>query len=271
MLPVAATFRDIHVARTYYIYTMENASSSFASRFHLYIRCRSRTRTNNSTTELCARCLAIYHLIYTAYLVLCCSYLKPSRLNCFAISISFSRLQISNIVVLYVAIVSQPNSALIITSTHFPRPYTTTYLPYHVRRGQLVAIAGSEITLSPPAVLTGFDTVSFHSISLSVYFDAVSGLRPVSQNVCLLAGIVTTRPSAFVEGEGFEPPMFLRYSSLCEALCSIQRLIPFAFDHSANLPLLRLLRHDCIVTSFAGILKSLNFPSAIMCMILCSG
>lgn len=43
----------------------------------------------------------------------------------------------------------------------------------------------------------GLNTVSFHSISLSVYFDAVSGLRPVSQNVCLLAGIVTTRPSAF--------------------------------------------------------------------------
>ena len=155
MMTVASPF-GTYPSPTYYIYTMENASLSFALRLHRNITCcRSRTRTNNSTTELCARCLAIYHLIYTAYLVLCCSYLKPSRLNCFAIGIRFSRLQISNIVVLCVAIVSQPNSALIITSTHFPRPYTTTYLPYHVRRGQLVAIAGSELTLSPPAVLTG--------------------------------------------------------------------------------------------------------------------
>ncbi len=56
---------------------------------------------------------------------------------------------------------------------NFPRPYTTTYLRVVVV-GQLVALADSEITLSRLAVLTGFDTVSFHSVSLSVSFDAVS-------------------------------------------------------------------------------------------------
>ena len=56
---------------------------------------------------------------------------------------------------------------------NFPRPYTTTYLRVVVV-GQLVALADSEITAFLPVVLTGFDTVSFHSIRVAVSFDAVS-------------------------------------------------------------------------------------------------
>ena len=56
---------------------------------------------------------------------------------------------------------------------NFPRPYTTTYLRVVVV-GQLVALADSEITAFLPVVLTGFVTVSFHSIRVAVSFDAVS-------------------------------------------------------------------------------------------------
>ena len=56
---------------------------------------------------------------------------------------------------------------------NFPRPYTTTYLRVVVV-GQLVALADSEITAFLPVVLTGFVTVSFHSICVAVSFDAVS-------------------------------------------------------------------------------------------------
>lgn len=52
----------------------------------------------------------------------------------------------------------------------FPRPYTTTYLLVDdLSRG----LTDSEITSFLPAVLTGFDTVSFHSVGFEVSFDAV--------------------------------------------------------------------------------------------------
>ena len=95
---------------------------------------------------------------------------------------------------------------------NFPRPYTTTYLRVVVV-GQLVALADSEITAILPVVLTGFVTVSFHSIRVAVSFDAVSAhaqpvlsLQSASPSchapsiLSLLTGIASARPSAFVEG-----------------------------------------------------------------------
>jgi hypothetical protein len=100
---------------------------------------------------------------------------------------------------------------------NFPRPYTTTYLRVVVV-GQLVALADSEITAILPVVLTGFVTVSFHSIRVAVSFDAVSAhaqpvlsLQSASPSchapsiLSLLAGIASARPSALVEGCGLEP------------------------------------------------------------------
>ena len=101
---------------------------------------------------------------------------------------------------------------------NFPRPYTTTYLRVVVV-GQLVALADSEITAFLPVVLTGFVTVSFHSIRVAVSFDAVSAhaqpvlsLQSASPSchapsiLSLLTGIASARPSALVEGGGFGPP-----------------------------------------------------------------
>lgn len=101
---------------------------------------------------------------------------------------------------------------------NFPRPYTTTYLRVVVV-GQLVALADSEITAILPVVLTGFVTVSFHSIRVAVSFDAVSAhaqpvlsLQSASPSchapsiLSLLTGIASARPSALVDDGGFEPP-----------------------------------------------------------------
>ena len=102
---------------------------------------------------------------------------------------------------------------------NFPRPYTTTYLRVVVV-GQLVTLADSGITAILQVVLTGFVTVSFHSVRVAVSFDAVSAhaqpvlsLQSASPSchapsiLSLLTGIASARPSALVEGEGFEPPM----------------------------------------------------------------
>ena len=58
--------------------------------------------------------------------------------------------------------------------------------------------------------------------------------------VFLLAGIATARPSAFAEGEGFEPPMFpfravtLHFAIVASALAAS---LSFSFGYlSANLP-----------------------------------
>ena len=111
---------------------------------------------------------------------------------------------------------------------NFPRPYTTTYLRAVVV-GQLVALADSEITAILQVVLTGFVTVSFHSIRVAVSFDAVSAhaqpvlsLQSASPSchapsiLSLLTGIASARPSALVEGDGLEPSLCCRtVSVLC--------------------------------------------------------
>ena len=87
-------------------------------------------------------------------------------------------------------------------------------------RGQLVAAAGFGTYLVASGCTYGLGTVSFHSFSLSVSFDAVSIrytyrlapwllylLSDLNKCFCLLTGIISIRPSAFVEGAGFEPAM----------------------------------------------------------------
>ena len=68
----------------------------------------------------------------------------------------------------------------------------------------------------------------FHSIGLSVSFDAVSIrytyrlapwllylLSDLNKCFCLLTGIISIRPSAFVEGEGIEPTLILLLLARC--------------------------------------------------------
>ena len=99
---------------------------------------------------------------------------------------------------------------------NFPRPCTTTYLRF-VIMGQLVTLADSEITAILQVVLTGFVTVSFHSVRVAVSFDAVSAhaqpvlsLQSASPSchapsiLSLLTGIASARPSALVEGAVLE-------------------------------------------------------------------
>ena len=100
---------------------------------------------------------------------------------------------------------------------NFPQPYTTTYL-------RLCLIGSTRNPcrvgnyLSSSGCTYGLDTVSFHSIRVEVYFDAVSAhARPVlslqsalpychaPSILSLLAGFASARPSALVDGAGFEP------------------------------------------------------------------
>ena len=65
--------------------------------------------------------------------------------------------------------------------------------------------------------------------------------------VCLLAGIVTTRPSAFVEGEGFEPPMCALRSIIYYN--ARRQIITRCFRPLSQPSLLRLFIHYCIVAT----------------------
>ena len=92
----------------------------------------------------------------------------------------------------------------------FPRPYTTTYPLYRVT--YLVGLAGFGNYLVAFGCTYGLNTVHFHSIGLSVSFAAVSIrytyrlapwllylLSDLNKCFCLLTGIISIRPSAFVE------------------------------------------------------------------------
>ena len=111
-------------------------------------------------------------------------------------------------------------------SHNFPRTCTTTYLfsmllyfsnHYAPTRGALRF--GTYLVAS--GCTYGLVTVSFHSFCIEVSFDAVSAqsfARPLAGLLAThlaivysiysayLPGLHAARPSAFVEGEGFEPP-----------------------------------------------------------------
>ena len=95
-----------------------------------------------------------------------------------------------------------------------------TLLPICPSMTYHVGLADSELTLSPPAVLTDWvpslsTPSACRSLSMPFRFDTRTGLRPgcctssvISTNdFAYLPGLHTARPSAFVEGAGFEPAM----------------------------------------------------------------
>ena len=109
-------------------------------------------------------------------------------------------------------------------SHNFPRTYTTTY-PYVAAPPQPNALTrkaqGFGNYLVSSGCTYGLNTVSFHSICVEVSFATVSAqsfARPLagllathlaivfSVNSAYLPGLHAARPSAFAEGEGFEPP-----------------------------------------------------------------
>ena len=100
---------------------------------------------------------------------------------------------------------------LLSISPLFPRTYTTTYPLSPTREGGF----GNYLVTS--GCTYGLNTVSFHSISFSVYFDAVSRwsllmlvhqVIPCAMKIffCLLTGICHYTSLGVVEGDGFEPP-----------------------------------------------------------------
>ena len=121
-------------------------------------------------------------------------------------------------------------------SHNFPRTYTTTY-PYVAAPPQPNALTrkaqGFGNYLVSSGCTYGLVTVSFHSICVEVSFATVSAQSfaraspPFGGSRChhrygllathlaivysvysaYLPGLHSARPSAFVEGEGFEPPM----------------------------------------------------------------
>ena len=71
--------------------------------------------------------------------------------------------------------------------------------------------------------------------------------------VCLLAGIVTTRPSAFAEGEGFEPPNRLDDCRVSGAVLSASQPT-FLAVVSCAFP-------QCLLSSIASLWYSDNRPT----------
>ena len=134
-------------------------------------------------------------------------------------------------------------------SHNFPRTYTTTYL-YVAAPPQPNAPTRDALRFGNYLVSSGCTyglvTVSFHSICVEVSFAAVSAhgfARPfritlhhschcVSVYSAYLPGLLAARPSAFVEGEGFEPPFCCRTVSVLH--CNCLALLPL--NLSANLP-----------------------------------
>ena len=140
--------------------------------------------------------------------------------------------QDSVLFVQYVAMLSQPYSAFNLTT--FPRTCATTCQPYCSYRDQPVVTAGSEITSFLPVVLTGWvpslsTPSALRSISLPFQLRALHEPRHLSVGhgvitataysppllpLCIqyiqptCRDFTLARPSAFVEGEGFEPPCF---------------------------------------------------------------
>ena len=139
------------------------------------------------------------------------------------------------------------NHSALLDSLHAPtQPYTTTYQPYSTHWDQLVVVAGSELT-SDSGSTYGLDTV-FSTPSSSGLFRCCLFAGFIMSMVCLLAGIVSTRPSAFVEGEGFEPPVCALRSII---YYNVRRQIITRCLRPLGQPsLFRLLRENQILASF---------------------
>ena len=84
----------------------------------------------------------------------------------------------------------------------FPRPYTTTFPPYSLHVGaNSWPLRGSELTLSPPAVLTDWvpslsTPSACRSLSMPFRFDTRTGLRPG----CCTSSVISTNAFAYLPG-----------------------------------------------------------------------
>ena len=84
----------------------------------------------------------------------------------------------------------------------FPRPYTTTLPPYSLHFGaNSWPLRGSELTLSPPAVLTDWvpslsTPSACRSLSMPFRFDTRTGLRPG----CCISSVISTNDFAYLPG-----------------------------------------------------------------------
>ena len=140
------------------------------------------------------------------------------------------------------------NHSALVDSLHAPtQPYTTTYpcmLLCHSNQSQLVSLTDSELPLYCGRYSRiGYRPSHFHHLSGLFRCCLFAGF--IMSIVCLLAGIATARPSAFVEGTGFEPVM-------CETSPLrgyYSYAATFAFDLSANLPLFPLVLQRLILLS----------------------
>ena len=124
----------------------------------------------------------------------------------------------------------------------FPRPYTTTFPPYCLCVGaNSWPMRGSEITLSPPVVLTGLNTVSStpsacRSLSLPFRFDTRTGLRPG----CCTSSVISTNAFAYLPGLSLYVPRRLwkvRESNPRSSYCYLP-VAPFTGLYLPNLILM---------------------------------
>ena len=156
-------------------------------------------------------------------------------------------------------------------SHNFPRTCTTTYLfsmlPCHSNRHAPTRDARRFGTYLVSSGCTyGLVTVSFHSIRCEVSFDAVSAqsfARPLagllathlaivySVYSAYLPGLHSARPSAFVEGDGFEPPLTAKFSRLLPIYRSLPSLRSLCLWYSNSyLDLLLLVKSHHSASQF---------------------
>lgn len=172
-------------------------------------------------------------------------------------------------------------------SHNFPRTCTTTYLfsmlLCHSNRHAPTRDACRFGTYLVSSGCTyGLVTVSFHSFCIEVSFDAVSAqsfARPLagllathlaivfSVNSAYLPGLHSARPSAFVEGDGFEPPLTAKFSRLLPIYRSLPSLRSLCLYGIETL----ILTASCWSSLTTLHLSFIISPDAIILCILCFG
>ena len=150
-----------------------------------------------------------------------------------------------------VATRSQPNSAPPYSIT--ARTYATSYLPNSSHRSRHAGVRRfgdpSLATIQPNTSASVLRAIAPLSFAYWVGHFHYSPHYQISQS-CLLAGIVATRPSAFVEGEGIEPPLLRDYRQLLHLLAFT--FLPSFFSSSRlSVPSLRPVCCNIIATKFS--------------------
>ena len=187
-------------------------------------------------------------------------------------------------------------------SHNFPRTYTTTY-PYVAEPPQPNALTrkaqGFGNYLVSSGCTYGLDTVSFHSICVEVSFATVSAQSFARSPAGLLAthlAIVYSVYSAYLPGLPLRVPRRLRkvrdsnppdvsfpcgyFAFRHSRFCPCRIAVVFIWPPLSQPSMLRLLRHNCIVSTvlvessavvFFVFTSPFSFPSLIIRCILCSG